>query len=405
MSISVDRSTVRNPGGNRAIVDAARVVIAGRGLAGMSLRTVAEEAGTSVGSISYRIGDRAALVAAVVDREIGMMARTREEWRARVGGMDSVRAGSLPDLIGEWLDSGARERRVSAIVTCELVLAGSRNPRKLPGLEALLDAGEALWRDVLAQSPDGARLARRIASYCLDEQPFSISLSDLSDYRLLRHSTIRALLKDTDAIPPPGRSAWHMALVERLAVPAADALGKAAEPPRGTKATIARHIADVIIAEGVGALSHRLVAQASHIALSSIAYHYPTQRDILFAGVEEIYRRLRASLRASGESSNDQLIHLTHESALMARIDPAFRPFAIDMRRRRAENVHLRIAEWLGIAAESDRALTQAAVMAFIGHLLRATATGAPPVTTGHLVDGMFGKPNDRIESINFERE
>ena len=52
----IDRTALLAREGNAAILDAARTVIAQRGLAGMSLRTVADEAGMSVGSISYRIG-------------------------------------------------------------------------------------------------------------------------------------------------------------------------------------------------------------------------------------------------------------------------------------------------------------------------------------------------------------
>jgi stage V sporulation protein SpoVS len=44
------------------------------------------------------------------------------------------------------------------------------------------------------------------------------------------------------------------------------------------------------------------------------------------------------------------------------------------MRRRRAENVHGRYAQWLGIPEGSDRARVQAIVVAAIGHSLRALA-------------------------------
>ncbi|WP_404481830.1 TetR family transcriptional regulator [Novosphingobium sp. BL-52-GroH] len=54
MIISSDRAG-RQAQGNAAILDAARAVVAAKGIAGMSLRNVADEAGTSVGSISYRI--------------------------------------------------------------------------------------------------------------------------------------------------------------------------------------------------------------------------------------------------------------------------------------------------------------------------------------------------------------
>lgn len=363
-----------------AILDAARAVIAQRGLAGMSLRTVAEYAGVSVGSISYRIGDRGALVAAIVDREIEIMAALAQDRLARLGAIDAVAAGILPDLICEWLDLG--ERRTSAIVGCELALLASRDPQALPELETLFNAGETFWRDLLGATPGGSALARRIASYCIDEQPFSLLLSTNTDYRLLRQSTVRGLLRDDAELANKDWSNWHMLLVDRLAEPASAALDKAAGIPEGSKAAIAEHIADVIVAQGVGALSHRVVAEASAMAASSVAHHYPTQRDILFAGVEAIYRRMRANIQATGGRApgGGEVIRLTHESALTAIWNPAFLPFAIDMRRRRAENVHVQIAEGLGISPNSDRPRVQAMVMALMGNSLRRLATGLTPM-------------------------
>lgn len=378
MKSATERSAARTQEGNAAILDAARAVVAQRGLSRMSLRTVAEQAGMSVGSISYRIGDRAALVSAIVERETDFLTETGRAWRLRVNGIDPVAAGMLPDLIAEWLDLA--ERRTSAIVVCELALLASRDPHALPGMKALLDAGARIWSDMLDNRPGGDILARRIARYCLDEQPFALLLSANVDYRLLRHSTLRGLLRDGTEAARDDWNEWHMMLVDRLAIPAAAALDKAAAPPEGTKAVIAEHIADVIVAQGVGALSHRVVAQAAATAASSVAHHYPAQRDILFAGVEAIYRRMRAGIRASNAAAPDEgdVVRLTHECALTAIWNPDFLPFAIDMRRRRAENVHVQVAQWLAISPGSDRARVQAMVMALIGDGLHLLANGTP---------------------------
>lgn len=384
---------------HRAVLDAARGVVAARGLAGMSLRTVAEAAGTSVGAISYRIGDRAALVAAVLEREIEVMAQTRAQWRERLDGLDALAAGILPDLVSEWLDRGAASQRTSAIVMCELALMASREPGALPRIAALFDEAEGVWRDLLPASPHGARLAHFIASYCLDEQPFSILLADETDYRLLRHSTLRGLLRPHGAAVEPAVTAWHMALVARLGVPAAPAHDDAARLPEGTRAVLADRIADLMTGQGVGALSHRAVAQAAGVATSSVAHHFPAQRDILFAGVETVYRRMRGILHASGAmTGSGDIVRLTHECALTALADPAFRPFAIDMRRRRAENVHVQFAGWLGIPVDSDRARVQASVMAAVGASLRALATGVAVPQVPDLLRNFIGNGTDVLK-------
>lgn len=386
-----------------AILDGARIVIAQRGLSAMSLRTVAEQAGISVGSISYRIGDRAALVSAIVDREIELLAKVGCSWRQRLTGVDPVAANIVPDLVCEWLDMA--DRRVSAIVTCELALLASRDAQALSAVTTLLEDGERLWHDILGGAADRQPLARRIARYCLDEQPFSLLLANNPDFRLLRYSTVRGLLRDGSGADMGASNDWHMGLVDRLAVPAAAALGKAAETPEGTKAAIADHIADVIVAQGVGALSHRVVAQASAMAASSVAHHYPTQRDILFAGVEAIYRRMRAGIKASNAAAPDggDVVRLTHECALTAIWNPDFLPFAIDMRRRRAENVHVQAAQWLSIPAGSDRARVQAMVMALIGDGLHVLATGAPQQSAPDAVARMVNYRTYVFNSILYD--
>lgn len=382
MAVSNPTRTRSQSRDTTGVVDAARSVIAARGLAGMSLRGVAEEAGTSVGSISHRIGDRAALISAVLEREIDLLSGVRAEWRERTAGHDPLALGTLPDLICEWLDQGAGIRRTSAIVTCELALLASREPSTLPGIATLIRETEALWRDVLPATPDGERLAYLIACYCQDEQTFSILLTDQTDYRLLRHSTIRGMLRGNEPLTGSAATQWHMALVERLGVPASAAHDATARPPEGNKGVLADHIADVIVSQGVGALSHRTVAQAAGVAASSVAHHFPSHRDILFAGVEAVYRRMRSQIRATGARlASGDIVRLTHECALAALSDTAFLPFAIDMRRRRAENVHEQIAEWLGIPADSDRARVQAMVIASIGHGLQSLATGVERLT------------------------
>lgn len=375
------------------IVDAARAAIAERGLNGAGLRVVAEMAGVSVGTINYRIGDRAALLGAVVERETALVEAARERWRARIGTTDVVAAGLLPDLVAAWLDEAAGERRISTIVTAELALAARREPGSLPGAGRLFAAGEDLWRDVLEGSPGAAWLAPLLADYCFDEQVFSVLLAAETDYRLLRASTVRALIEQPWPRPSAAASRWHMDLVERLAVPAAAALDGGAAP-HGLKAAIAEQIGDLLLAHGFASVSHRLVAQAAGAPASTIAHHFPTQRDLVLGGVEALYRRMRAELRRTDDApaSGFTVILLTHEAALTGLRDPALVPFAIDMRRRRAENVHRDTAKALGIDDDAARHTTQAVIMTLIGqHIRSSDAGGREPASLDRLVGALAG--------------
>lgn len=362
-----------------AIVDAARDLVAERGLAALSLRALAERAGTSVGSISYRIGDRAALVEAIAAREVELAERDLERFRRDMAGIDALASGCLADLVTAWLDDCALAGRTSAVVQGELLLKTQREPAgngHVARLHALL---QDRWGVAVADHPQAGPLAARIAGYCLDERPFSVLLAQEADYRLLRQSTLRALLRDLDEGPPPGGSRWHMALVERLAGPARIAI-ETGEPPQGNKAAIAEKIGDLILAQGIEGLSHRAVAREADAANSSVAHHFPAQRDLLLAGVEALYRRMRREIGTDDDADTGYaVIVLTHEMALAASRDERFRPFAIDMRRRRAENVHAVISEQLTGRPDGDRAMTQAWTMAMIGHgfALAADPAGA----------------------------
>ncbi len=302
-----------------AIVDAARTVVSQRGLSGMSLRVVAEQADVSVGTINYRIGDRAALLEAVTRREIELARAHRQAWRDRVGQTDPLDAGALPDLVCAWLDDGAWDRRVSAINQCELTLKALRDPQSLPSIGPLLEEGESLWRAILHRNADADRLATLIASYCTDEQPFSILLASDVEYRLLRRSTIRALLHDPRKPRPRTAGDWHMRLVDRLAIPSQAARDPGAVAPQGMKSVITEHIADALASAGVGALSHRLVAQTANMPASTVAHHFPTQRDVVRGGVEALYRRMRAELTPppippAPATSGKAVMLLTHET-------------------------------------------------------------------------------------------
>lgn len=359
------------------ILDAARDVVAERGLAQLSLRIVAERAGLSVGTISYRIGDRAALMDSLAEREAALAAAANADWADRIGSPPAGDAAALADLVTGWLRDCAGAERRTAIVQSELASAAYRDPALADAVSAITESQVAMWRALLAGWPNAARLAERIACYTVDERPFSILLDGIGAYALLRASTIRALLHGASGAARPGASQWHLHLVDLLGEPAR-AAWDAGDPPRGARATIADRIADLIVEHGLAPLSHRLIAQAMAMPASSVAHHFPTQRDLLLGGVETLYLRLRSELRAAPDGAagarpaGSAVVALGHEMALGALREPAFLPFAIDMRRRRAENAHPVVSRILTGDEDADRGITQAYVMAMVGMAMGA---------------------------------
>ncbi len=362
-----------------AVLNGARDVVAERGLGQLSLRVVAERAGLSVGTISYRIGDRAALIGALAEREIALADEQCAVWERRIVSVPSGDRTRLADTIGAWLHESANSEKTAAIVQGELVAGAFRNNLLDRHVAAIALRQQRMWRALLSGWPEPERLALRIASYCIDERPFSVLLDGLGDYVLLRASTIRGLVADPTAANVQHDAGWHMHLVGLLETPARAAF--AAEPPtHGAKAAVAERIADIIIKNGLAILSHRSIAQALAMPVSSVAHHFPTQRDLLLGGVETLYRGLRAEVRAmksdvgNAQTAGSAVVALGHEMALAALRDPAFLPFAVDMRRRRAENVHAAISRILTGSDAADRGMIQGYVMAMIGMALGGIA-------------------------------
>ncbi|GAM04178.1 TetR family transcriptional regulator [Novosphingobium sp. MBES04] len=350
------------------ILDAARNVLAREGLYHFSLRLVAREAAMSVGKIRYQIGDKAALLEAVVARECEIIDARRDQWRTQLASCPELDPASVTDIVTQVLDEVSQDGRVSAIVMAEIYIQAHRDPA-LGALRARLWAhDQGFWQGLFEDFPEARGLVRRIACYGVDERVFSVLLGQSRDYRLLRQSTLRALLRPAGAHARSAVSAWHLHLVAQLAGPAQAALEGASEI-KGTKAVLAGQIADAMAREGVEAISFRQIATSAGVPLSTLTHHFLSHRDLVLGGVEELYRRMRASLGQPGDArAGRQVLLLTHEMALGALRDPRLTPFAIDMRRRRAENVHAQVAPL--IDGEGDRARSQAFTMALIGEAI-----------------------------------
>lgn len=331
----------------------------------------------SVGKIRYQIGDKAALLEAVVARECEIIDLRRDQWRTQLVSCPELDRASVTDIVAQVLDEAVDAGRVSAIVMAEIYIQAYRDPALEPLRVRLWAHDHGFWRGLFEGFPEARGLVRRIAYYSIDERVFSVLLGQSRDYRLLRQSTLRALLRPAGAQGRSAASAWHLHLIAQLAGPAQAALEGASEI-KGTKAVLARQIADAMARDGVEAISFRQIATSAGVPLSTLTHHFLSHRDLVLGGVEELYRRMRASLGRPGDArAGRQVLLLTHEMALGALRDSRLTPFAIDMRRRRAENVYAQVAPL--VDGEGDRARSQAFTMALIGEAIALGEQGQQP--------------------------
>lgn len=359
-----------------------QAVVARHGLRGLSLRVIAHEAGVSLGSLSYHMGDKAGVIARLIDHEVAERRTMQARWRARLAPLDLNDAATLAAAIELFLDDAVANHRDSMLTGCELVLHAVASRGSLPPIAPLLVDLADFWTGALAESgvASAEPLGRVIAGYLHDEMPFTLGVGDDADYRLLRRAGIARIAGRF------GGGATGLAVVFPALVDACGTTGAGSpipvDLPHGSRrAELAGHIADIIVGGGLSDITHRAVAARAGVPNSSVAHHYRTADDLVMAGLGALIVRMRQNLGGAGEASGDVLaawavIRSTHALALAAARDPAWRPFALDMRRRRAENVTGAVEERLVGIPGLDRCAIQAWVMARAGSGLAMEASG-----------------------------
>lgn len=115
--------------GRAALLDAAIRVVAGRGLRGLTIRSVAAEAGVTHGLVRHHFGSRDALVEATLVRSVELAIESSRLEPA------SGRIADLASGLGETVE----ERAEVLAFQYELLLEARRRPELLPHVERMYD--------------------------------------------------------------------------------------------------------------------------------------------------------------------------------------------------------------------------------------------------------------------------
>jgi TetR/AcrR family transcriptional regulator, regulator of biofilm formation and stress response len=149
-------STARGAQRRTEIIDAAIEAMAAVGLAGLSMRVVAAQAGIPLGALTYYFRDKSDLVAQAFqqlsDREIARVVDTAERLRP------TMSAEQLGDLVADMILTGFVEPPGAIVTRYELVTEASRDERLRPMFEAwytaMVPALSRLFRDVGSRQPE-----------------------------------------------------------------------------------------------------------------------------------------------------------------------------------------------------------------------------------------------------------
>lgn len=364
-----------------AIVDAALDIIVGEGLSALTLRPLALKIGMSVSVISARMGSKERLIDRVIEEAAARDARFFAHWLERATAVPTGPRGRamLTDLaFREWIGSG----RSQALLLIELVHDRALQPTASPLLDAWLERAGAFWSTLVFGSPTLADVA---LGYILDEAGFALGADTDASYTLLR---LHCLHRFADGLFPRAIDDDAASAIPRLIA----ALEPRDQPTTDLDDPKRRHIADsaaqVIVSQGIDMVTHRSVAFAAGVPASTVVYHFGARGALVVAGLNAVIQRFHAyrdRARAANVAPNDDssardLIKATSMIALASVREPSLVPHALDMRRRRGENIRAVDLEAMGLANPPgfDRATAQVISIALFGMQMVAMARKLP---------------------------
>ncbi|MCV7346562.1 TetR/AcrR family transcriptional regulator [Mycolicibacterium rhodesiae] len=149
-------TTARGAARRTEIIDAAIEVMAQVGLAGLSMRLVANQAQIPLGALSYYFDDKSDLIAQsfaqLSDREIERVVATAKRLEP------SMPAERLADLVADMIIDGFSSPPGAIVTRYELVTEASRDERLRPMFEAwyaaMIPALSRLFRDIGSGQPE-----------------------------------------------------------------------------------------------------------------------------------------------------------------------------------------------------------------------------------------------------------
>ena len=374
------------PAAASPLLRAAARLVAKDGFAGLTLRPLAAELGLSVSSLTSRYGSREDIIARVLAEAAAEDRHNLGAWAQMRDRIPTGQGLAIADVAEMMLDHAAADRRDLSVLFLECVQAG--------GWDSQVRSALSEWRDVRADAWNG--LARHaglpevvvrsglIEGYFIDEFAYSVALADIPAYRALRRLCLRRLFANLlpDRDPRLDDGALGDVLYELLAEDVtAPGVVHGVALPQDWRLDAAKCCAIQLTQQGVSAVTHRSVAALAGLRPTTLAYRYPTQEDLVIAGLEYIITRLLTSVADVEASGSGDLVpadpmegldvgRATFAVAVAAIRIPRLAPCAADMRRRRGINLLRLLQSRSQDYARMDRLSAQTLAVGVIGSAL-----------------------------------
>ena len=267
-----------------SIMESAQSLIAEGGMKALSLRSLAAHSGCGMGELNYRLGKKGNIVEKILQFSASDYVKILENFLSSSATMLMNDSQSLADVIGLYLDELYLNRRKHCITWMELSNDFALRNQWSSIIDHANSEMRGVWQAFLSESgyEDAFHLSRLISDYLAEEIPYSITIGNLAEYRLLRTAVIRRLaegiLKNED-------SQDLQPLIQPMMQRSVFLAG------RGTarQVALAHAAASLITEEGIAAVTHRAVAAKAKAPLSTIVHHFPTIDDLVQAALEALF--------------------------------------------------------------------------------------------------------------------
>ncbi len=287
------------------LLTAALQIVAESGIGGLTLRPLAARLGTTVSVVSYQFGQKEQILETVIRDAARAEAAYLDGWRRRLGHTPAISPAVAAQILEQILIDLAVEHRAHTLLFSELLF----NVSSVPESGAMAAWGEhrrqfCAW--LARHMAPGAAfdLAGLIDGFLIDECAYSLALGQVDSYRWLRRLCIARL---TCGLKPAGNAAADQALFdahfEALRQHADHAVTRQDMAYDRGQEEIVHACADLISENGMSGLTHRSVGQRAGVAASTVAYHFPTQPDLVRAGLARLIPAEQTRIQRDGTAT------------------------------------------------------------------------------------------------------
>lgn len=368
----------RAAAGTRGVLMEAAFALAGEiPLSDLTLRPLAERAGVSVATLTHHFGHKQAVLDALIATSISRETTFYHAWEQTLSGLPIVlhdaRARMASVVFEDWL----ARNRAPLLVLLDLLRSPDLSENGPQSLRQWIAIAGPFWSQLLF----GVAERREPAlGYVIDEAAFALGSLQQPLYRALRRLCLETLIGRTAAGRPASDEEAELftALVAALAPsatpPASDQLGKRAR-------AIVEATADLLTSADHTSITHRSVAEATGVSAATVVYRFGSTEDLIVAGIYGVIDRFKRGAAGAGPASPSPLADLVRATGVVALAGarmPMLAPHALDMRRRRGENVKADTLIEAGVppALAADPIFRQQFAIALFGSRRLAYALG-----------------------------